>query len=351
MQTNAGGGFFTNQTLSRQLRAVSQPLTRFRQFTKKDGQFGKRSGQKLLFNKLKNLGASATNGAIIAEGQPIPRDGFEIAQGECIAQPSGQAIPWTEEFAAQSEFDVNEPIESRALDHMAKSLDYRAAKPFRDAAQSKITYVPTGAHSAKFSGLAADKTDYTFTATANGTPGAAATRALRAWDYRNVADMLKSGRYLSSVGNTLTGADAAPAPTWDGQSYICIVGVEGARGLKEDAKWEEAQYYGDPEKLFTGEIGRLSGIRFIEENHILQRFTTGGSYDDVDPGGEAIMIAKDPAMECVVIPEEVRVDIPRDFGRDQAMAWYYLGGWAAVWNGTDGDNRVVRMTSTTLDPN
>ena len=191
---------------------------------------------------------------------------------------------------------------------------------------------------------------------ADGVAGNKATRALRAWDYRNVADMLKSGRYQSAPGTALSGADAAPAPTWDGQSYICIVGVEGARGLKEDAKWEEAQYYGDPEKLFTGEIGRLSGIRFIEENHILQRFDTtdadgADAYDDVDPGGEAIMIAKDPAMECVVIPEEVRVDIPRDFGRDQAMAWYYLGGWAAVWNGTDGDNRVVRMTSSELVAN
>jgi len=343
MLTQEGGGFFTNQTLSRQLRSPGQPLTRWRQLTKKDPQFGKRSGQKLLFNRVLNLKADPRNGAILAEGQPIPRDGFVISQGECLAQPSGQGIPWTEEFQVQSEFETNDPIESRALDHEVKALDYRAADPFLTC---NYKYTPNGNTAV---GDQYNQSNMGFDMTFTGTPHAtAATRSLRVWDYRNVADMMKNGRYRDAEDALTFARTVAPAPTWDGQSFLAMVSVEACRAVKEDPKWEEAQYYGDPEKLFTGEAGRLYGIRFIEENHVLKAWAPSDA-QNTDVAGEAMMIAKDPAMECVVTPEEVRIDIPRDFGRDQAMAWYYLGGWARIWDGDNKtDNRIVHMTSNSV---
>lgn len=345
MLTQEGGGFFTNQTLSKQLRSPGQPLTRFRQLTKKDPQFGKRSGQKLLFDRVLNLKADPRNGAILAEGQPIPRDGFEISQGECLAQPSGQGIPWTEEFQVQSEFETSDPIESRALDHEAKALDYRAYDPFGTAQYKYTPTVVGGGLTTQY-----NQADFAYSQTFDGTVPTAATRSLRVWDFRNVADAMKNGRYRATNVAATFSRTVAPAPTWDGQSFLAVVSVETCRGIKEDPKWEEAQYYGDPEKLFTGEAGRLYGIRFIEENHILKAFD-GSGFDALnsDVAGEAVMIAKDPAMECVVTPEEVRIDIPRDFGRDQAMAWYYLGGWARIWDGDNKtDNRIVHMTGSNV---
>jgi hypothetical protein len=341
MLTQDSGGFFTNQTLSRQLRSPGQPITRWRQLTKKDPQFGKRSGQKLLFNRVLNLKADPKNGALLAEGQPIPRDGFVISQGECLAQASGQGIPWTEEFQVQSEFDTNDPIESRALDHEVKALDYRAADPFLTC---KYKYSPTGNPT---EGDQYNQGNFGFTMTFDGTAPNDATRSFRVWDFRNVADMMKNGRYRAVNTADVFARTVAPAPTWDGQSFLAVVSVEACRAIKEDPKWEEAQYYGDPEKLFTGEAGRLYGIRFIEENHVLKAIAGGGmDVHNTDVAGEAMVIAKDPAMECVVTPEEIRIDIPRDFGRDQAMAWYYLGGWARIWDGDNKtDNRIVHMTA------
>ena len=48
--TNATGKYFSNNTLSRKARAMGQPQVRFRQFCKREGQYGKRSGQVLLSN-------------------------------------------------------------------------------------------------------------------------------------------------------------------------------------------------------------------------------------------------------------------------------------------------------------
>jgi len=50
----------------------------------------------------------------------------------------------------------------------------------------------------------------------------------------------------------------------------------------------------------------------------------------------------------VATMEEIREAIPGDFGRDMALAWYYLGGFAHIWDynaTTEPDNRVVRLGS------
>lgn len=325
--TQAAGAYFTNQTLSRQLRAVAQPLARFRQFCRKDPQFGKRSGQKLLFNILANIGADPSTGAIIAEGQPIPRDGFQIFQRECIAIPSGQGIPWTEEFESMSEFEVRDPIESRAVDHMAKALDYRASIPFR---QAEVVYAPTGSNLAPTYSLLADATG-----------GAITDRNVTLFDVKNISDIMRSGRYNFDGGTVRL----SPVPPYDGMNLMCVGSVQFCRALKEDSQWQNAQYYGDPEKLFSGEVGRIYGVRVVEENHIMSTLPTITGF-----GGEAVFFGDDPAIECVVTPEEVRIDLPRDFGRDMAMAWYYLGGFARTitYTGTSGiqDNRIIRLYGT-----
>lgn len=54
------------------------------------------------------------------------------------------------------------------------------------------------------------------------------------------------------------------APTVEGGYYIGIVHPDVAFDLKEDEEWIEAAKYGEPERLFNGEIGRIAGVRFIE---------------------------------------------------------------------------------------
>ncbi len=40
----------------------------------------------------------------------------------------------------------------------------------------------------------------------------------------------------------------------------------------------------------------------------------------------------------------LRIDIPKDFGRDHAMAWYYLGGFGIVHT-LPANDRIVKWDS------
>ncbi|KKL79134.1 hypothetical protein LCGC14_2017860, partial [marine sediment metagenome] len=71
--------------------------------------------------------------------------------------------------------------------------------------------------------------------------------------------------------------------------------------------------------LFRGEVGHYYKTRFIEETNVLVNTIGSGSVF-----GEAVFFGADSVREGVAIPEEIRIDIPKDFGRDQGIAWYAL---------------------------
>lgn len=52
----------------------------------------------------------------------------------------------------------------------------------------------------------------------------------------------------------------------DGKEYVGFIHPDGAYDLKGSAEWLAAHLYGDPDKLFNGEIGKLHGIRWVESN-------------------------------------------------------------------------------------
>ncbi len=49
-----------------------------------------------------------------------------------------------------------------------------------------------------------------------------------------------------------------------GQDYVCYVTPSGTFDLQSDPKWEAAAQYAGSQQIFSGEIGRLFGVRFIE---------------------------------------------------------------------------------------
>lgn len=99
--------------------------------------------------------------------------------------------------------------------------------------------------------------------------------------------------------------------------------------------------YGDPERLFAGEVGRYYGCRFVEEANVLSS-TCNTSYK-----GEAIFLAADPLVEAVAVAEEIRAKIPTDFGRDKGLAWYFLGNWGLTYDtATAGEAKVIHVVGT-----
>jgi hypothetical protein len=95
------------------------------------------------------------------------------------------------------------------------------------------------------------------------------------------------------------------------------------------------------DSAYRGEVGTYYKCRFVEETNFLSNVLGSGSVY-----GEAVFFGDDAVREGIAVPEEIRIDIPKDFGRDQATAWYSLLGFQKVWDySTDGETRIIHVTS------
>ena len=134
-------------------------------------------------------------------------------------------------------------------------------------------------------------------------------------------------------------------PRREDGKFICVASTNSIRGLYDffEAKAQPTTMA----PLHVGEVGTYYGCRFIEETNFLSNVDgSSGLY------GEACFIGADAVREGVAIPEEIRVGIPTDFGRDQGIAWYALLGFQQVWSQTgtlngsnDGQTRIITVNS------
>lgn len=56
------------------------------------------------------------------------------------------------------------------------------------------------------------------------------------------------------------------APKCRGGYYFGIIHPDCEYDLKNDPKWENVKTYSDPDDIYTGEIGRIEGVRFAESS-------------------------------------------------------------------------------------
>ena len=59
---------------------------------------------------------------------------------------------------------------------------------------------------------------------------------------------------------------SAKGEKYSGNYYLAIVHPDVVEDLRREQDWIEAHKYAAPEEIFTGEVGRLHGIRFLESN-------------------------------------------------------------------------------------
>lgn len=307
---DGSGGYLANDVLSKKLRHNSQPMMRARQFVRKEAGYGKNKGDTLLFDRIANV---ATAGSTIAELEKMPETNFAITQGSVVVSEYGNSVPWTGKLESLSEFSVNNIVLQALKNDMAKVLDAAAMTELQTC---KIKYIPTGVEAVP-----------TSTWDTDGTVSTAATRDIQAFDVKEVIDYFKGTLF---------------AQPFDGENFVCIASVGFARALKDDPDWEDASKYGDPERLFSGEVGRYYGCRFVEDTNTLDSTIGSTAYK-----GEAIFLANDPLIEAVACAEEMRSKIPTDYGRDRGLAWYFLGNWSLTYDtATAGEAKVIHCTST-----
>jgi N4-gp56 family major capsid protein len=68
---------------------------------------------------------------------------------------------------------------------------------------------------------------------------------------------------ISLVKKVVAWLRANNVPTINGD-YVCILHPYVAYDIMEDDKWEEYHKYTTSENLYTGEIGRIAGVRFVQ---------------------------------------------------------------------------------------
>lgn len=308
--TPSEGGYLANPKLSRELRKASLPLLRFRQFVRPEPAFGKNAGDRV---EILRISEAQTEGGVLNEANEIPTTKVLISKTAVTVTEYGNAIQYTGKLEALAEFDPENIIQDALRRDMARVLDKVCGQAFWS---TPYVYTPTGTTS-----------NPTYTFTTNGTPGAVATRNISAWDIRQIVKLMK--------GKTLR------IPPYDGENYICITSIGASSAILDDKDFIEAAKYGDPERLFSGELGRYHKVRFVEENNFLNDALANTTF-----AGEMVFFGLDPVVELVVVPEEIRADIPKDVGRFKKLAWYYMGGFGlSFWEAGAGLCRVIKVQS------
>jgi len=95
----------------------------------------------------------------------------------------------------------------------------------------------------------------------------------------------------------------------EGEDYVGIFRTLGLRGIKQDPDWEEWHKYTDPSVKWTGEVGKLENIRFIESNHSTALSKVGLS----SVLGEGVVFGADAVAMAEVATPELRAAIPQDW--------------------------------------
>lgn len=307
--TNSLGGFFTNNQLSAQVRYKAQTMQKFRQFCDIEAAAGTNRGNKVFFDKISNI---STGGGTLVETDTIPKRNYTILQGTLTMTEYGNSIPYTQKLKTLSDIQVPETVRTVLMNDMKVVLDSAAATQFMT-------------------------NDYiaTITNTATTTFGSSGTKVATAganMSDKNVRDIIDQMKKLN-------------VPRRNDDQYVSVASTNSIRGLYDFFEAKAQLTTLDP--LYIGEVGRYYGCRFVEEtNYLSNAVGSNGLY------GEACFFGADAVREGLAIPEEIRVGIPTDFGRDQAIAWYALLGFQQVWsqsgilNGqADGQTRIITVQS------
>lgn len=313
LQYNAStgqGGWFHNPRLSQELRHALTPLMKFRQFVDMREGWGKGVGDTLYFDKISKI---STAGGTLVETNAMPEHQFTITRGTIAISERGNSIPYTGKLEALSNFDVQNPIIRVLRDDMAEVLDKACGLEFKKTGRKYIA-----------------------TATAGGT-----LESVADGDTLASGKSVKGGWRLFHIREVVKELKSRDVPKYDGENYICIGSVYFLNEIMKGTEWLDNVRYGAPDRLFSGEIGRCYGVRFIEEtNYLLDTIGSGGDY------GEAVIFGKEAVMEGIVLPEEVRAKVPTDYGRSKGLAWYEMGGWEKMWKHTDSGNdaHIIHLT-------
>lgn len=320
---NARGGFMFSEELSDYLRMAVQPRAVFRQFCQVPEDAvdkGLHRGGAYTWDVYSNI---QTRGRRISETDPAPESNFTISQATVNVYEIMNTIPYSGMLEMLAKHDLISIIDKTLRLDAAKAFDIEAFLQFDDCLVRYASATST---------TAVVKTTNASTATANNV-------ALGTGHIKAISDDMRESNIPAFVGN----------------DYICISHPTTFRNFKNEM--ESINQYTKPgiDMIYSGEVGRYEGIRFVEQTNIPKGgaidSTTFDPYTDTSDAWDntksswAFFFGDDTVIEPIVVPEEMRAKLPGDYGRDKGIGYYYLGAFANVHETDAAQSRISKWDS------
>lgn len=287
---------------SKEIEFKAMPIMRFVQFAKVKTELGTQPGltiQMMTYNNLKK-------GGVLAEGVRMTPQSLSSTMKSITVGERGNSVAVSELALKASFTDIMADATNLLSRDVALTLDTE----LRDTALKGTNII----YGRDAEGIKAT------------------TRKEVSADHTLKVASIKDAVELLATNNT---------PKFLGAYYICFVHPHQSRVLRDDPAWIEASKYGAPDQLFTGEIGRIDDVRFIETT-----LMCNGAVGVDDPaynadlitgaGGEgsenatdlyqAVVFGEDYYAYAVGLPVELRDNGVTDFGREHGLAWYSIWG-------------------------
>lgn len=296
---NAGEGMSkldnaTRIVYAKEIQFKAMPNMRFFQFASVKTELGVQPGLTISMMTYDNLALGGT----LTEGVPMVGKALSNSMKSITVAEKGNAVK-VSELLLQSSFD---DIMATATTLLARDYATVLDLELRDCALKNATTI--------FGRKAGEAKIASRDAITSANPLTVAT--------------VKDGVEILATNN---------APKFEGNYYICFVHPHQSRDLRDDNAWINASNYGAPTQLFTGEIGRIDDVRFIETT-----LMCNGAAGEDDPAYKANLKAGAvPVYQSVLfgenyygiafgLPMELRDEPPKDFGREHGLAWYAIWG-------------------------
>jgi N4-gp56 family major capsid protein len=291
------GGYLAPDEVQKDFIMAFEGVARFRQIAQVLGKGAGMGGVK----KINKVSSITTAGTVVAETSTIPLNGATVSQITLTLYEYANALDSSYKLKLLSQTPI-ESVVGEVLGRDAVAALETAAEAALDACIYR--YVGTSATGGA--------------ATTNGTATATNTSVLNAYHVGAIVDYMKQD---------------AKIPFFDGINFLSICTVKAGRNVKNDSSFESWKMYGDPAALLEGEVGKLDGVRFVEETLIAS--STGPFDSAIGSGtltGEAYFMGENCLYELLLEREHVRQDFSNDFGRDMRWAWYAITGFGIVQN-------------------
>jgi len=307
-----GGNMYHAPMMSKKLRLGVQPRARFRQFCElpESSQPVKHKGETFSWSV---HGKVETRGRRITELEDIPRTRAPLSLRSVTVTEWGNSIPTTRKLLELAAEPVEEIVKKQLEEDCAMVLDGGAYEQY---VATPIKVGPAGG----------DSPDEITVAT-NGTAPVINNSALTLNHALGIELDMREG----------------DVPTYAHGDYYAIGRPTAFKGIRKQLDGINQYTESGISMIRSGEIGKYHGVRFVEQTAQARSEDFAGNNYLSD---EVFFFGDDATVEACVTPEEVQTAIPSGFGRNRAIAWFYMGEFALTYDQA-AEARIWHWTSAT----